>query len=139
MLQLHRPLHSSTSLSLGRLTTAPSWFLEADEPLANQERSIDRNTFTRQRLSLSEPARYSIGKVPIPCAKAVSLPTERHPNRPLSEVPTRLVTYSLSSEENRKSEGGALLPTPQVRGYPRKKHHEKMQRCQFAPGSAAML
>jgi hypothetical protein len=50
MLPLQRPLHCSPSVALGHLTTAPSWPLEADKPLASQERSINRNTFTRQRI-----------------------------------------------------------------------------------------
>ena len=50
MLPLHRTLHCSASMQRGHLTTGLSWLLEVDKPLANQERSFDRNTFTRQRI-----------------------------------------------------------------------------------------
>ena len=50
MLQLHRTLHCSTSVSPGHLTTGPSWIVEVDKPLAPQERSTDRNTFTQRRM-----------------------------------------------------------------------------------------
>ena len=50
MLPLHRTLHCSASMQLGHLTTGLSWLLEVGKPLANQERSLDRNTFTRQRV-----------------------------------------------------------------------------------------
>ena len=62
MLQLHRTLHCSTSVSLGHLTTGPSWPLVADEPLAGQERGSTVNMLPGPRM-LCRNAKCSVGKV----------------------------------------------------------------------------
>ena len=61
MLQLHRTLHCSTSVSLGHLTTGPSWRLEADEPLAGQERCSTVNMLPGPRMLWERQC--SVGKV----------------------------------------------------------------------------
>ena len=69
MLPLHRPLHSSPSMTLGHLTTGPSWPLEADEPLAGQERCSTVNILPGPRM-LCRNAQCSVGKVR-PCLAVI--------------------------------------------------------------------
>jgi hypothetical protein len=66
MLQLHRTLHCSTSVSLGHLTTGPSWFVEVNKPLAPQERSTDRNTFTQRRILPWNQPSIQLERCPVP-------------------------------------------------------------------------
>ena len=70
MLQLHRTLHRSPSVALGHLTTGPSWFVGVDKPLASQERSTDRNTFTQGRILPWNQPGIRLERCPVP---AVSL------------------------------------------------------------------
>ena len=84
MLQLRRPIHLEVHFS-GRMTT--DLFLPS---LPNRKRSTDRNTFTRQRLSLTEPAKYSVGKVPT-VRQAVFLSTQGAScSHQMSTVPKRM-------------------------------------------------
>ena len=55
MLPLRRPLHCSPSVALGHLTTAPSWPLEAEEPLAGQERCSTANILPGSGCSAGTP------------------------------------------------------------------------------------
>ena len=77
MLQLHRTLHPSTSVSLGPLTTAPSW-----PSMPNQERSL-QGVFSTVLLRMAVPVIHPLSPPTsphpivgwLPCALSRFIPT----------------------------------------------------------------
>ena len=84
MLPLRRPLHSSPTMTLGHLTTGPSWPLEADEATRGSGALFDREHFIQQRM-LCRNAHCSVGKVR-PCL-AVFLTHLRRPGHTYDQCP----------------------------------------------------
>src|SRR5215469_1777289 len=85
MLQLQRTLHGSTSVSLGYLTTSPSW-----PSMPSQERCNRPEYFYLAADALPETAKYSVGKVPRASRlSAVSVASRPH----LKASPTARLQY----------------------------------------------
>src|SRR5215831_19822269 len=98
MLQLQRTLHCSTSVSLGHLTTGPSW-----PSMPSQERWNRPEYFYLAAGALPEPARYSVGKVPHASRlSAVSVASRPH----LPAVPIARVQESTRTNVRQGGTGG---------------------------------
>ena len=102
MLQLQRTLQCSTSLSLGHLTTGPSW-----PSMPSQERCNRPEYFYLAADSLPEPAKYSVGKVPR-ASRLSAVPVASRPHLPA--VPTARLQYSTRTDVLQGGTGGNSSP-----------------------------
>jgi hypothetical protein len=108
MLRLHRPIPCSLSVSPGRLTTAPSWSLEVDEPLARPGAFPDCDYVTRPQIA-GWNLYYSVGKEPDPCAKTVFLLYSWPRARPQGTA--YALVHLLSCKQTKLERSRALPPT----------------------------